>query len=261
MGRYAPLLLAFHLVWTSCLAGTGANAAEFYAVVEEGGTVTLCLSKGALLFADRCEGSGRLSIIQPIKEGTVVWRSATGTVALENEVENSQCALSRAHWDQKSEQVVSTGRKLAKFDRTNVLNRLKQSLLKDADVVEDDVTAFSLDLDNDGKEEIVFTASNLRRLADHYSDDKKSVPYFVYAGVLAGNSPIPELLWNDRGDYAGGTDAIGDVTIKGLVPIAPGTGELALLIKGGSGFNGTQWLMRYRQGTVQRIETIEFICN
>jgi hypothetical protein len=256
-----PLLLAFHVFWTWCLTDTGASAAEFYAVAERDGTVAFCISKGALLFADRCEGSGRLSIVQPIKEGMVVWRSAMGTVSLENETQNPQCALSRAKWDPKSEEVISTGRKLAKFDRTELLKRLKQNLLKNAEVVEEDITAFALDLDGDGKDEIVFVASNLKRVADHFTDDGKSVPYFVYAGALANHSPFPTLFYSDRGDYSGGTDAIGDATIKGVVPIAPGTGEIALLIKTGSGSSGTQTLIRYRFEVVQRIDTIEFTCN
>ncbi|MBZ6076353.1 hypothetical protein [Microvirga puerhi] len=260
MFGYVPRLLAIHVLWLWCLTNVPVSAAEFYAVVEREGIVALCLSKGALLFADRCEGSGRLSIVQPIKEGTVVWRSAIGTVSLENDTPNAGCALSHAKWDPKSEEVVSTGRKIAKIDRSALLERMKQNLLKDADAVENDIAAFALDLDGDGKEEIVFAASNLNRLAEHYSGDEP-VPYFVYAGVLAKDSTFPMLFFHDRGDYLGGTDAIGDVTIKGVVPIAPGSGELALLIKGGSGLSGDQTLIRYWHGGIQRIDTFEFICN
>ena len=184
-----------------------------------------------------------------------------GTVSLENDTPNTECALSRAKWDPKSEEVISTGRKIGKIDRTDLLKRLKHCLLKEDEVVEDDIIAFALDLDNDGKEETVFVASSLKRVADHYSDDGKPVPYFVYAGVLANDAQLPALFYNDRGDYTGATDAIGDVTIKGVVPIAPGTGEVALLIKAGTGFSGTQTLIRYRFGVAQRIDTIEFICN
>ena len=261
MLRYVPLLLGFHVVWTWCLTDTSVNAADFYAVAERDGTVAFCISKGALLFADRCEGNGRLSIVQPIKEGTVVWRSAMGTVSLENDTQNPECALSHAKWDPKSEAVISTGRKLVNFDRTELLKRLKQNLLKDIEMVEDDITAFALDLDSDGTEEIVFVASSLKRVADHYASDDKPVPYFVYAGILEKASPFPTLFYTDRGDYNGGTDAIGDATIKGVVPIAPGTGEIALLIKTGSGLSGTQTLIRYRGGVAQRIDTIEFTCN
>jgi hypothetical protein len=252
-------LFAFCVFWVLYLADTGVKAAEFYAVVERDGTVALCLSKGALLFADRCEGNGRLSVVQPIKEGPVVWRSATGTVSLEGA--NASCALGHAKWDPKSEEVVSTGRKIGKVDRTELLNRLKKNLLKDADAVEGDLTAFALDLDGDGKDETVFVASSLKRVADHYTDHDKSVPFFVHAGALAKDSPYPTLFYNDRGDYSGGTDAIGDASIKGVVPIAPGTGEIALLLKAGSGSSGTQTLIRYRSSVVQRIETIEFTCD
>jgi hypothetical protein len=255
-------LFAFHALLTLCLTDTAVNAAEFYAVVEPNGIVGLCLSKGALLFADRCEGNGRLSIVQPIKEGTVVWRSAMGTVSLENGKSNTQCALSHAKWDPKSEETISTGRKIGKVNRADLLKRLiEQKLLKEAEVVEDDITAFALDLDGDGKDEIVFVASNLKRVANHYTDSDKSVSYFVYVGALANNDPFPTLFNNDRGDYSGGTDASGDVTIEGIVPIAPGTGEIALLIRTSTRVAGTQTLIRYRFGIVQRIDTIEYICD
>jgi hypothetical protein len=256
----ACLLFAFHVLWTLCLTDTAVNAAEFYAVVERNGTVGLCVSKGALLFADRCEGNGRLSIVQPIKEGTVVWRTAMGTVSLDRT--NPPCALSHAKWDPKSEKTISTGRKIGKVDRTDLLKLLKQKVLREAAVIADDITAFALDLDGDGKDEIVFVASNLKRVADHYTDNDKSVPYFVYAGVLANHASFPTLFYDDRGDYSGGTDAIGDATIKGVVPIANGTGKIALLIQTGSGrLTGTQTLIRYRFGAMQRIDTIEFTCN
>lgn len=261
MVRYTPFLLAFHALWTWCLADAAVSAAELHAVVERNGTVALCLFNGALLFADRCEGSGRLTIVEPVKEGTVVWRSAKGTVSLENGTPNPQCALSRAKWDAKNEEVISTGRKIAKIDRTDLLKRLKQGLLQEVAVVEDDITAIALDLDNGGKDEIVFVASNLKRAADRWSADGKAVAYFTYAGVLENNASVPTLFYDDRGDYIGGTDAIGNVTVKGVVPIAPGTGEIALLIKAGSGLSGTQTLIRYRRGLAQRIDTIEFTCN
>lgn len=251
----------FLLTIVSCaLALSSASAADFYAVAEQDGTVALCLAKGSLLFADRCEGSGRLSIIQPIREGNVVWRSVAGTVAPENEAQNPECALSRAKWEPKDEQVVSTGRKIKKVDRAEVLKRLKEDLLKDEQAVAEDIEAFALDLDGNGEEETVFAASNLNRLGKRALYDKP-VPYFAYAGVLPKNSPIPSLLYSDRGDYSGGTDAIGDAVFKGVVPIAPGTGELALLFKAGSSLQGVQTLSRYHLGMVQRIEVIEFNCN
>lgn len=248
-------------VWLLCLTSFPGHAQEFYAVAEREGTVAICMSKGALLFPDRCKGSGRISIVQPIKEGAVVWRSAIGTVSLENPSENPECALSHAKWDPKNEEVISTGRKIAKVDRANLLARLKQSLLKDVDVVEDDIMAFALDLDGDGKDETVFEVSNLKRLIDRDPTGEKTVRYFAYVGALKQESRYADVFYGGEGDYSGGTDTIGDLTIKGVVPIAPGTGELALLMKVGSGLDGKQTLIRYRSGLVLRIETIEFTCN
>jgi hypothetical protein len=261
MARYsAPLYLIFHIVWAWCFTEVAA-AKEFYSIVERDGTVALCLFKGAILFSDRCAGSGRLTIVQPVKEGTVVWRSAIGTVSLENNTQNAECALSRAKWDPITEGVVSTGRKITKTDPSALLERLNKTVLKDAKLVESDIAAFELDLDNDGKEETVFVASNLKRVSNDNSKDGKEYPYMTRAGILPRTSNYPVVFFGDQGVYSGGTDAIGDVVIKGVVPIAPGTGEIALLIKAGSGLDGAQTLVRYRNGLVQRIDTIEFVCN
>src|SRR5215470_18646519 len=128
MARHSiPLVLVAHIMNAWWVTHIPANAAEFYSVVERNGTVVLCLSQGSILFSDRCAGDGRLTIVEPIKEGPVVWRSATGTVSLENETPNTQCALSHAKWDPKTEKVVSTGRKITKADRADILKRLNWS--------------------------------------------------------------------------------------------------------------------------------------
>jgi hypothetical protein len=264
------LFLSLHFIYAWWVTYTPANAAEFYAVVERNGSVAFCLSGGSILFSDRCAGKGRLTVVEPIKEGTVVWRSAIGTVSLENPP-NTQCPLSHAKWDPKSEQVISAGRKITKIDRTTLLKRLHRSMLPNVEeLIEDDITAFALDLDNDGEEEIVFVASNLarvdeqwerERLADQYERDEKAHPYVTLAGILPKGSDFPVSFYFDHGDYAGGTDAIGSVTLKGVVSISPGTGEIALLIRAGTGFDRTQSLIRYWHGLLQRIDTIAFTCG
>jgi hypothetical protein len=258
-----PLYLAIHIVSAWWVTDTPAGAAEFYAVVERSGAVVLCLSKGSILFSDRCAGDGRLTIVEPIKEGAVVWRSATGTVSRENETQSPACALSRAKWDPKAEQVVSTGRKIKKTDQTALLKRLNEGKLPEVAelVAEDDITAFALDLDGDGKDEIVFVASNFTRLNDLWMRDKETRRYVILGGILPAGSSYPTLFYRESGDYDGGTDATGPITLKGTVSISPGTGEIALLIRGGGAFEGNQTLIRYRNWTVQKIDTIEYICN
>jgi len=264
-GHSLPLYLAVHIIVAGWAADNPGNAAEFYSVVERNGTVLLCLSKGSILFSDRCAGDGRLTIVEPIKEGAVVWRSATGTVSLENqtpETANSKCLLSHAKWDPKAEQVVSTGKKITKADRTVLLNQLKQGLLLGgAELIEDDITAFALDLDNDGKQEIMFTASNLTRVARDWERDKKTRSYVILAGIMPPGSRFPALFYRDHGDYLGGTDTIGSVTLRGVVSISPGTGEIALLITTGGGDYEKQTFIRYRYGAMQKIETIQFSCG
>src|SRR5262249_12256867 len=131
----------------------------------------------------------------------------------------------------------------------------------EVEFIEDDITAFALDLDNDGKEEIVLAVSNLNRVAELWKRDQKTRPYAIFAGILSARSNSPALFYTDHGEYVGGTDAIDSVTLKGVVSISPGTGEIALLITTGSSFDGKQTLIRYRNGIVQKIETIQFTCN
>jgi hypothetical protein len=45
------------------------------------------------------------------------------------------------------------------------------------------------------------------------------------------------------------------------VPIAPETGEIALLVLNGNGSDGMQDLIRFRGGLVQRIQTIQRRCD
>ena len=54
---------------------------------------------------------------------------------------------------------------------------------KEPGVTKEDVTAFTLDLDGDGKDEIMFAASNFRRLEERHANDDESAHYFVYGGV------------------------------------------------------------------------------
>lgn len=159
---------------------------------------------------------------------------------------------------QKSEQVLSTGRKITDADRGELLRRLKILLLKDADVVEKDINAFAVDLDNDGKQEIVFVASNLERIADHYPDDikaSKPVPYFVYGGILASDTQVPKSFTME------------EVTILDLPTIVVMSRSRAL-----SQFHPEPASLHYSsmamgkeeakwRGLLQKIDTIEFVCN
>jgi hypothetical protein len=234
---------------------------NFHAIVEQNGTVVLCLSRGDLLFSDRCAVTGRLMIVQPVREGTVVWRSVIGTVVMENEApQNPDCALGRAKWDSKTERATSSGKRIRKVEPAEVLARLDKTLPERASLAESDITAFALDLDNDGIDEIVFRASNLQRVIDLHEKTREPYPYVVTGGILVSKSSFPATFFFENGTYSGGTDTIGQVQFKGVVPIAPGTGEIALLIKAGDGLASSQDLIRFR-GSVQRIETIEFRCH
>jgi hypothetical protein len=254
----------------SILAGltsfhVAAQETDLYAIVERNGTVVLCLSKAQILFADRCAGTGRLTIVQPIQEGEIVWRTAIGTIVIENDSpQNPDCALSRAKWNPKDEQAAASGKRIRKVDPSLILTPLSRQSYVKAELIEDDISAFALDLDNDGKDEIILSASNLGRIARLNEKTGETYPYVV-VGAIMHPSPrmpngFPAPFYFEDGEYMGGTDAIGQVLFKGVVPIAAETGDIALLAVVGNGSNGTQDLLRYR-GIVQRIETIERRCD
>ena len=241
---------------------------DLYAIVERNGTVVLCLSKAQILFADRCAGTGQLMIVQPVQEGEVVWRTVTGTIVIENESpQNPDCALSRAKWDPNNERAISSGKRIRKVDPEGILTPLKRERFIKAELIEGDINAFAVDLDNDGKDEIIFSASNLERIARLNEKTGETYPYVVMGGIARPTPRLPNSFNGfpstfhfDQGEYDGGTDAIGLLVIKGVVPIAAESGDIALLVTSGNGFSGTQDLIRYR-GVVQRIETIERRCD
>lgn len=245
------------IVSVTSLKVVSAQLSDLHAIVESDGKVVLCLLRGEILFSDRCEGTGRLTIVQSIKEGPIVWRSASGTVAMENDSpQNPDCALSRAKWDPKSERTTSSGKRIRNVEQA-MLPLMRKAFPNVANLQEGDIKAFALDLDNDGKDEIIFSASNVDRIAKLQEKSGGSFPYVLLGGIL---NPSPAVFHFEGGEYSGGTDAIGHININGIVPIAASTGEIALLIETRS-FGDTQDLIRFRQSAIQRIETIKFRCQ
>jgi hypothetical protein len=263
-----PAKLLVHLAW-GIVVGTPvarAQQSDFHATVEPDGKVVLCLAKGELLFADKCAGTGRLSIVQPIKEGPVNWRFATGTVTLENE--GPECTRSQATWDTRTERSAPSGKRIDLVDPAAVLAQLDSRRPGQFDMkipgrehlTEADVTAFALDLDNDGKDETVYVADNVPRISELNQKTQETYPYAISAGILREGSPYPATFYSDIGEYSGGTDAIGHVVFKGVIPIALGTKEIALLFRS-HGMSGEQTLLRYKRGSMQVIQAIEFPCG
>jgi hypothetical protein len=257
-GKSTLFLAASILAALASFVGAAPDS-DLHAIVERNGTVVLCLSKGQFLFADRCSGTGRLSIVQPIQEGEIAWRTAIGTITIESESpQNPDCALSRAKWNPQDEQAVPSGKTIRIIDPAWVLAQLDTKHPGLADLTEGDFTAFALDLDNDGRDEIIFSASNIERLEKVNDKTGQELLYVVWGGILRGSSRFPHDFYFDQGRYLGGTDAIGDVSFKGVVPIA--ADDIALLVVSGTGFRGLQDLIRFR-GEAQRIETIQRRCD
>jgi hypothetical protein len=254
----------------SILAGltsfhVAAQETDLHAIVERNSTVVLCLSKAQILFADRCAGTARLMIVQPIQEGEIVWKTAIGTIVIENDTpQNPDCALSRAKWNPKEERGTPSGKRIRKVDPSVILTSLNRQRYIKAELTEGDISAFALDLDNDGNDEVVVSVSNLERIARLNEKTGETYPYVVMGAIMRPSSGLPggfpAPFYFEQGDYVGGTDAIGEVVFKGAAPIAIEAGDIALLAMVGNGSNGTQDLMRYR-GIVQRIETIARRCD
>jgi hypothetical protein len=223
------LLFAISALALVCVvAAPAAQPQGFHAIVERSGAVVLCVSNGEILFPDRCAGNGRLLIVQPIQEGDVAQVSATGVVAMENESpQNPDCALSRAKWDRKTERKTSTGRKIQKIPPGEVAQQLNKIYQGKANLLAQDISAFGLDLDDDGREEIIYAADNVPRIAKLNEKTGKAYPYFIQGGIFNGRSPdYPSTFFHELGEYKGGTDAIGQVALKGTVSIATrGIGE------------------------------------
>lgn len=236
---------------------------SFHAIVERNGAVVLCVSDGETLLPDRCTGAGRLLIVQPIEEGEAVWVEATGVVAMENKSpQNPECALSRAQWDPKTERTTSTGRKIRNIPPELVAQQLNKIYPDKANLLAEDVSAFGLDLNNDGHEDIIYVANNVARIAKLHDKTGNAYPYFVQGGIFNGRAPEhPSILFHDMDEYRGGTDAIGEVLLKGIVPLAATTGDLAVLAKTGGGSSGDQSLILLGEERLQRIDSFEFRCN
>jgi hypothetical protein len=236
---------------------------DFHAVVERDGAVVLCVSNGETLLPDRCAGTGRLWIVQPLEEGEAVSVEASGVVAMENKSpQNPECALSRAQWDPTTERTTSTGRKLRNIPPELVAQHLNRIYPGKANLLAEDISAFGLDLNNDGHEDIIYTASNVPRIAKLHDKTGNAYPYFVQGGIFNGRAPEhPSILFHDMDEYRGGTDAIGQVLLKGIVPMTDTPEELAVLAKTGGGLSGDQSLIRLGEERLQRIDSFEFRCN
>src|SRR5262245_3114246 len=238
-------------------------ASGFHAIVEPGGAVVLCVADGEILLPDRCVGTGQLLIVQPIKEGEVVWVSATGTVAMESESpQNPDCALSRAKWDAKTERMTPTARKLRIIPPEAVVQQLRRIYAGDANLMPADIAVFGLDLDNDGREDIIYAADNVPRIVKLNEQTDQPYRYFVQGGIFDGRIPeYPSTFAHDTGEYSGGTDTILRVVLKGIVPLAPNSGVLAVLARTDPGLNGNQSLVWLGGGRLQRMTSFEFRCN
>lgn len=236
---------------------------SFHAIVDRDGAVVLCVSNGETLLPDRCTGAGSLLIVQPIEEGEVVLVSATGVVSMESKSpQNPDCALSRAQWDLKTERTTSTGRKLRKIPPELVAQQLNRIYEGKANLLAEDISAFGFDLNDDGHEDIFYVANNVARIAKLHDKTGNAYPYFVQGGIFNGQAPEhPSILFHDMDEYRGGTDAIGQILFKGIVPIAADQSELAVLAKTGGGLSGDQSLVRLGEDRLQRIESFEFRCN
>jgi hypothetical protein len=216
------------------------------------GSVVLCVTKGQIVFADRCAGSGRLSIVQPIKEGPVAWRTAVGKV----EPPKDRCSLSRATWEKAGERAVASEKRVRLVPATELSG---EKFPVSADLKRGEFTGFALDLDNDGEEDFVFAFDNTQLVAAEHEKTGKPAPYLVAGGFASATSTLyPSFFQFESGTYQGGTDTIGHVRLIGIVQIDAGSREIAVLVQAGTDYKLD--LIRFRSD-VQRIQTIARLCD
>ena len=176
--------------------------------------------------------------------------------------QNPDCALSRAKWDPTSERTSPAGRKIRAIPAAAVAQQLNKVYPGEANLLPEDIlAAFALDLDNDGKEEIIYIADSTPRFAKLHETTKQSYRYLVQSGIFSGRaSDQPSTFVHEVDEYRGATDAIPRVAFKGIVPIATASGEFAVLVKTGSALEGDQSLVWLSGERLERIETFEFRC-
>ena len=87
--------------------------------------------------------------------------------------QNPDCAISRAKWDPNTEQASSTGRKIRKIPPGAVAQQLNKVYPAKRTCCRKTYRRFGFDLDNDGKEEIIYIADNITRLADLHEKTKQ----------------------------------------------------------------------------------------
>lgn len=231
------------------------------AIVEKDGAVILCFARGGILFADRCEGAGRLRIAQPLIEGPITWRGADGTIAMEP-ADSPNCALSKAKWDTGFERTARSGKQVRKVDGAKVLAQIDKKYYPDiAEIRAEDIEAYALDLDNDGKDEIVFKASNASRAFALHGKTEKPHRYVTLGGILAQDAKAPEIFHRETGDTGIMGGGPGSLEMNGVTPLAPGTGEIALLVSYEFEYIKEFRLVRFRGSTLQRIDAIAQRCQ
>ncbi|MEJ0076405.1 MAG: hypothetical protein WDO17_13315 [Alphaproteobacteria bacterium] len=140
---------------------------------------------------------------------------------MENESpQNPACALARAKWDHKAETVKSSGKRIVELDRASIpISNLPLS----SDFKREDFKGFSLDLDNDGENELIFTYDNFKQANAEVEKTGKATRYVVAGGVIRGGlkGQHPDFFHFDHGQYEGGTDAIHDARLVGVVADSP----------------------------------------
>ena len=240
-----------------------AQAPGFHAIVEPSGAVVLCVSNGEILLPDRCTGTGRLLIVQPIREGEVVWASATGVISMENaSPQNPDCALSRAKWDASTERITPTGRKLRKIPPEAVVQQLRRIYAGDADLMPVDVSVFGLDLDNDGREDIIYAADNVPRISKLNEQTEKPYRYFAQGGIFNGRLPeYPSTFMHETGEYLAGPTRSCRSRSKASCRLRQARVCSRCLARTGTGLDGDQSLAWLGGGRLQRMASFEFRCN
>ena len=102
--------------------------------------------------------------------------------------DSPDCALSKAKWDTEKERTARSGKQIRKVSGAAVLARIDKDYPDIKEFKPEDITAFSLDLDNDGKDEIIFHADNGERLSMLHEKAQTKFKYVSMGGILSGDT-------------------------------------------------------------------------
>jgi hypothetical protein len=227
----------------SLLLPLTARTAESHlrALVAPDGELLACIGQGAFVFADNCRGPVDFEFIHPFQAGSIVWRMGKGEAVSDPNPPDppGDCPQARLKWNKRAETPQKSDVVVTRLDHTapELRKRIQLGafgqLRGEAQVTE----AYSVDLDGNGVEDIVFLVNDLPAAVAAIEKAGKETTFTIAGGVLKNGQGSAQFFYHEQDTYRGGTDAIGSVELVGLVRLDPGSHELSVVADVGNMFS------------------------